>query len=577
MRWSNTFIPTLREKPFDAEVASHILMLRAGLIRKLSAGAYSYLPLGWRSLHKLLNIIREEMDRTGALEVLLPAMQPIELWEESGRVEDYGDDLLKAVDRHGKVNALGPTHEEVITDLVRNHINSYRQLPVNFYQIQNKFRDEIRPRFGVIRSREFLMKDAYSFNPDQESLEQSYREMWDTYCRIFSRAGVDYVIVEADAGAIGGYVNHEFVVPTESGEDVIVTCPACGYAADLERAEADPPESASQEAPGERELVSTPGMTTIEQVREFLKLTPERLVKTLVYLADGKVVLALVRGDHDVNETKLARLLGAHHLEMADPATIERVTGAPVGFTGPVGLQEHIVADPAVMALRNLATGANAADAHFVNVNPGRDFQPDQVADLRFVVEGDRCHSCGGPVSISRGTVVGHIYQLGTKYSSPMKATYLDENGDSQPIIMGCYGIGISRTIAAAIETSRDEHGIIFPITIAPYEVELLALNADDTEVMATAEKLYDELRNAGVEVLLDDRPASPGVKFNDADLIGIPVRVVVGKRGLKRGEVELKLRREDESEGVPVAGAAERIIAVVAALKAELEPAETP
>ncbi len=573
MRWTQTFIPTLREKPADAEVASHVLMLRAGLIRMVSAGAYSYLPLGWRSLSKAAQIIREEMDRAGALEVLLPIIQPMELWEQSGRAEDYGDDLLTAVDRHGKVNVLGPTHEEVITDLVRTHINSYRQLPVNFYQIQVKFRDEMRPRFGVIRSREFLMKDAYSFNPDQESLERSYQQMCDAYRRIFDRCGLNYVVVEADPGAIGGGVNHEFVVLTEAGEDTVVSCRSCDYAADSERAEVAPAESVSEEEPGDRKLVETPGMTTIEQVSEFLKVTPDRLVKTLVYVADGEVVLALVRGDHDLNEKKLARALGARHLEMADAQTIERVSGAPVGFTGPVGLKERTIADPQVMALRNAVTGANTADAHLVNVNPGRDFEPEQVTDIRTAREGDPCPRCRGPLTLSHGTVLGHVYQLGTKYSGSMGATYLDEKGKSHLIVMGCYGIGVSRTIAAAVETGRDEHGIIFPISIAPYEVLLLAVNTDDDQVMATAESLYEQLQEAGLEVLFDDRNASPGVKFNDADLVGIPVRVTVGKRALKRGEVEVKLRREADSEGVAVARAAERVAQVVAMLKAELEP----
>lgn len=573
MRWTQTFIPTLREKPADAEVASHVLMLRAGLIRMVSAGAYSYLPLGWRSLGKAARIIREEMDRAGALEVLLPIIQPMELWEQSGRAEDYGEDLLTAVDRHGKANVLGPTHEEVITDLVRTHINSYRQLPVNFYQIQVKFRDEMRPRFGVIRSREFLMKDAYSFNPDQESLERSYQQMCDAYCRIFDRCGLAYVVVEADPGAIGGGINHEFVVLTEAGEDVVVSCRSCDYAADGERAEVAPAESVSEEEPGERKLVETPGMTTIEQVSEFLKVTPDRLVKTLVYVADGQVVLALVRGDHDLNEKKLARALGARHLEMADAQTIERVSGAPVGFTGPVGLKERTIADPQVMALRNAVTGANTADAHLVNVNPGRDFEPEQVTDIRTAREGDPCPRCRGPLTLSHGTVLGHVYQLGTKYSGAMGATYLDENGESHLIVMGCYGIGVSRAIAAAVETSRDEHGIIFPVSIAPYEVLLLAVNTDDAQVMATAESLYEQLQEAGLEVVFDDRNASPGVKFNDADLVGIPVRVTVGKRALGRGEVEVKLRREADSEGVAVARAAERVAQVVAMLKAELEP----
>lgn len=576
MRWTQTFIPTLREKPYDAEVASHVLMLRAGLIRKLSAGVYSYLPLGWRSLRKAAEIVREEMDRAGALEVLLPALQPMELWEESGRTKDFGEDLLTAVDRHGKRNVLGPTHEEVITDLVRNHINSYRQLPKNFYQIQTKFRDEIRPRFGVIRSREFLMKDAYSFDADQESLRRSYQQMYEAYCRIFTRCGLTYVVVEAEAGAIGGDVNHEFMVPTEAGEDIIVSCPGCGYAANRERAAAAAPEPASgpeaQEAASPR-LVETPGMTTIDAVSGFLGVSADRLIKTLVYVADGEPVLALVRGDHELNEVKLARALGARELAMADPQTIERATGAPVGFAGPVGLGLRMVADPAVMSLTDAVTGANQADAHLVGVRPGRDFQPDLVADLRYVVPGDRCRRCGGELVISHGIEVGHIFQLGTKYSQALGATYLDDAGQAHPILMGCYGIGVNRIVAAAIEISHDEAGIIFPISIAPYEVLLLAVNTEDSEVMDTAERLYRQLKEAGLEVLFDDRDASPGVKFNDADLVGIPVRVTVGRRGLRRGEVEIKLRREPQPRSVPLSQTVERTAEVVASLKAELEP----
>jgi prolyl-tRNA synthetase len=584
MRWTQTFIPTLRERPVDAEVASHILMLRAGLIRKLSAGVYSYLPLGWRALAKVAAIVREEMDRAGALETLLPIIQPVELWEETGRVKDYGDNLLKAVDRSGRVNVLGPTHEEVITDLVRTHVSSYRQLPVNFYQIQVKFRDETRPRFGVIRSREFLMKDAYSFNADQQSLEETYRQMCEAYSRVFSRVGLKLAVVEADPGAIGGAVNHEFVVPTETGEDVIVSCPACGYAADIERAAAAGPQSAepestepagraaAKEAPAELARVETPGMTTIDQVSAFLKVKPEQLIKTLVYLADGNVVLALVRGDHELNEIKLARVLGATAVTMADAETIARVTGAPVGFAGPVGLSVPIVADPYVMALANAAAGANAADAHVVNVNPGRDFTPSQVADIRAARAGDPCPHCRKPLAVSHGTVVGHVYQLGTKYSAKMKALFLDEKGVAHPCVMGCYGIGISRTLAAAVETSRDDKGIIFPVTIAPYEVHLASLNTDDPEVVATAERLSQELEAAGAEVLYDDRDASPGVKFNDADLLGIPVRVTVGRRGLAHGEVEVKLRREKEAQRVPLAQAVQRAVEAVAGLKAELE-----
>lgn len=543
MRWTRTLIPTLKEDPADAEAVSHKLMIRAGLMRKLASGAYTYMPLGFRALNKAVQIVREEMDRAGAIEILMPAVHPAELWEKTGRLAELGDTMMHIYDRQNRHFVLGPTHEEVVTDLVSREVKSYKQLPLNLYQIQTKFRDEIRPRFGVLRTREFIMKDAYSFDVDAEGLDKSYQAMYDAYCKIMARCGLKYIVVEAESGAMGGDVSAEFMVPCSAGEDFLATCSQCDYAANMERAQPAPlPEAEAEHKPLTEK--ATPGARTIEQVCEFLKAKPRKLVKTIIYKAGDEPVAALVRGDHEVNENKLARLLGCE-IETADAETIEKVTGAPVGFAGPVGLDIKIIADQAVLSVCNFVTGANKADTHYLNVNLDRDFKPDKIADIRYPVEGDNCHKCGGALNIQRGIEIGHVFKLGTKYSKKLGANFLDESGNSHPAIMGCYGIGINRIIAAAIEMSHDDKGIIWPIGIAPYQVEVIPLNLDMPEIIELAEKIYGELTEAGVEVLMDDRDESPGFKFNDADLIGLPVRVVVGKKALAQGCVEIKLRGE--------------------------------
>ncbi|NQT21281.1 MAG: proline--tRNA ligase [Planctomycetes bacterium] len=543
MRWSRTLIPTLKEDPADAEVVSHKLMVRAGLMRKLASGAYTYMPLGFRALNKALQIVREEMDNAGAIEILMPAVHPAELWEKTGRLAELGDTMMHIYDRQNRHFVLGPTHEEIVTDLVSREVKSYKQLPLNLYQIQTKFRDEIRPRFGVLRTREFIMKDAYSFDVDAEGLEKSYQAMYDAYCKIMERCGLKYIVVEAESGAMGGDVSAEFMVPCSAGEDLLATCTQCDYAANMERTQPAPlPEAQAEEKPLTEK--ATPGARTIEQVCEFLKAKPKKLVKTIIYKAGDETIAALVRGDHEVNEAKLARLLGCE-IETADAEAIEKATGAPVGFAGPVGLGIKIIADQGVLSVRNFVTGANKADTHYLNVNLGRDFKPARIADIRFAVEGDNCHKCGAALHIQRGIEIGHVFKLGTKYSKKLGADYLDENGQTHPAIMGCYGIGINRIIAAAIEMSHDDKGIIWPAGIAPYQVEVIPLNLDMPEIIELADKVYAELDDAGLEVLMDDRDERPGVKFNDADLIGLPVRVVVGKKAMAQGGVEMKLRGE--------------------------------
>ena len=547
MRWTRTLIPTLKEDPADAEALSHKLMVRAGLMRRLASGLYTYLPLGFRALNKALQIVREEMDKAGAVENLMPAVQPVELWEKTGRIKDYGETLMHLYDRQERHFVLGPTHEEIVTDLVAREIKSYRQLPINLYQIQTKFRDEIRPRFGVLRTREFIMKDAYSFDVDAEGLDKSYQAMYDAYRKIMERCGLKYIVVEADSGAMGGDVAAECMVPCSAGEDMLATCPQCNYAANMERARPAP----MPEAEGEMKPLAekaTPGAKTIEQVRQFLKAKPKKLVKTIIYVAGGEPVAALVRGDHNVNEMKLARVLGCE-VGPADAETIEKVSGAPIGFAGPVGLDIKIVVDQGVLSVCNFITGANKADAHYLNVNVERDFKPTQVADVRYAVEGDKCHKCGAELNIRHGIEIGHVFKLGTKYSKKLGAAFLDEHGEKHPAIMGCYGIGINRIIAAAIEMSNDDKGIIWPPGIAPYHVEVLPLNMDMPEIIETAEKIYAQLTEGGIEVLMDDREESPGVKFNDADLIGLPVRVVVGKKAMEKGGVEIKLRTEPKPQ----------------------------
>jgi len=574
MRWTQTLIPTLKEVPSDAELRSHRLMLRAGLIRKLTAGAYSYLPLGWRALRKAAEIVRDEMDRAGAVEVHMPVLQPQELWDESGRMDDFGPLLMKFRDQHNKVNILGPTHEEVVTDIVRNTVSSYKQLPLTLYQIQVKFRDEIRPRFGVLRSREFLMKDAYSFDRDAEALDASYQAQYDAYERIFARCGLTYVAVEAESGPIGGSASSEFMVPSEAGEDLIVSCSSCEYAANMEKAAAKAPEAPADPAPQRKMTqVDTPDQRTIDDVAAFLGVRPSDLIKTMVYVCGGKPLVVCVRGDHDVNENKVARVAGGP-VELADEDTIQRVTGAPVGFAGPQGLSRDVplYVDHAVSIMAGAVAGANAADAHVTGVNPGRDFPLDHLCDLRYVVAGDGCPHCGADLAISHGIEVGHVFKLGTKYSDALGAAYLDENGASHAMVMGCYGIGVNRIIASAIETLADDAGIVWPMSLAPYQVLLTPIRAKGEE-MAAAETLYRELTDAGVEVLLDDRDARAGVKFNDADLVGIPIRVNVGARGLAEGIVEVRDRATGEVAKVPLGDACARLAGDVRARLAALNP----
>ncbi|MBW1721984.1 MAG: proline--tRNA ligase [Deltaproteobacteria bacterium] len=553
------FIPTYKEVPAEAEVVSHQLMLRAGLIRKLTSGIYTYLPAGLRAIRKVENIIREEMNRAGAIELLMPSVQPAELWMESGRWDFYGRELLRFKDRHNRDACLGPTHEEVITDLVRREIQSYKQMPINLYQIQTKFRDEIRPRFGIMRCREFIMKDAYSFDADEAGADHSYRLMYEAYERIFRRCGLKFRAVEADSGAIGGSFSHEFMVLADTGEDQIVSCTECNYAANLEKAEVAPEKSsdpATEEKLKALEEVETPNQRTVEEVTAFLSVAPRQLVKTLLFLADGEPVAALVRGDHELNEIKLKNFLGADEVELADPRTVEEVTGAPMGFAGPVGLEIKIVADQALRSMRNFVTGGNREDLHLRNVNLERDFKVDRFGDLRVISPGDPCPKCGGEIRFKRGIEVGHVFKLGTKYSRAMRAVYLDENGQERYIIMGCYGIGVGRTVAAAIEQNHDENGIIFPIPIAPFEVVILPLQMHEPEVAGAAEELYKDLVDREVDVLLDDRDVRGGIKFKDADLLGTPIRVTIGMRNLKNGQVELKLRRESESRLIPLENA---------------------
>jgi prolyl-tRNA synthetase len=549
------FLPTLKETPAEAELISHQLMLRAGMIRKLAAGIYSYLPLGYRVISKIENIIREEMNRAGAQEVFLPVLNPAELWQESGRWEVYGPELIRLKDRHQRRFCLGPTHEEVITDLVRREVRSYRELPLNLYQIQTKFRDEIRPRFGLMRGREFIMKDGYSFDRDEAGAEECYRQMYQAYQRIFSRCGLDFRAVEADTGPIGGSFSHEFMVLADTGEDRLVSCPDGDYAANIERAQAILPQQKPGSSPGLRKLekVATPNMRTVEEVSGFLGCSPQNLVKTLVVQADDEVVLALIRGDHEINLTKLRNLLGAEQLALADAETIERVTGAPVGFAGPLGVKGYeIIADTATKDMINFVTGANQQDKHYINVNWGRDVDPAQYADIRLASAGDLCPHCRKPLNFSRGIEVGHIFKLGTKYSRAFGATYLDEHGREQLMVMGCYGIGVGRTMAAAIEQNHDANGIIWPKALAPFQVLLLPLDVEDKQVMELAGGIYDSLQQTGTECLLDDRNLRPGIKFKDADLIGVPLRLTIGARDLKANVVELKIRKTGQATKLP-------------------------
>jgi prolyl-tRNA synthetase len=572
VRWSNALIPTLKETPADAVAPSHILLLRAGMIRQLGAGAYTYLPLGLRVLHKASQIVRQEMDAAGAIELLMPALQPIEIWKESGRYETYGDLLMKLTLSGGHQMCLGPTHEEVMTDLARDLINSYKQLPITMYQIQTKFRDEPRPRFGIVRTREFVMKDAYSFDADVAQLNKSYDAMYEAYCRIYDRCGLPYVIVEAESGPIGGDASHEFMVPCSTGEDRVIQCTACGYAANQERAEIGAHHALATKpdltAPP-FEAVDTPGKRTIRDVCGFLKVEESTSGKLLVYLGDGKPVAVLLRGDHEANEAKVRRAIGVATLVPADPETIQKATGAPMGFLGPVNIKIPMVIDRAIAALATVVVGGNAVDVHLKGVVPGRDFPLDRVFDLRNADAGDPCPRCGATMVSRAGLEIGHVFKLGTKYSKAMGATYLDEKGVEIPIIMGCYGIGINRIMAAAIEAGHDDNGIIWPLSLAPYQVSLIPLQVNKAEVMDLTRKLEQELEAAGVDVLTDDRDQRPGVKFKDVDLIGVPLRVVIGERGLKDGSVEVKWRHEAAARNLPLATAAQAILAELAGAKA--------
>ena len=556
MRVSKLYAPTLREVPAEAEVVSHQLMLRAGFMRKAAGGIYTYLPLAWRVLKKIERIVREEMDAKGSQELLMPIVQPAEIWQESGRWDVYGAEMFRLQDRHNRCFCLGPTHEEMVTTLIRGDVRSYRQLPLSVYQIQNKYRDERRPRFGLMRGREFIMKDAYSFDRDEAGLDKSYQDMYDAYTNIFTRCGLNFRPVEADSGAIGGSGSHEFMVIADSGEAEIVFCTSCDYAANVEKAELFPLE-AEEEAMLTKEEVVTPDCKTIADVCAYLKLPVDHSVKAVAYNSEKGLILCFVRGDHEVNEIKVINTCGVIDLEMATEEQLA-AAGTVGGYMGPVGIDNKkviVVVDATVMKMHNVCCGANKEGYHFINVNPGRDFTPTYVADIRLIQEGDPCPHCGGEVSKARGIEVGQVFKLFTKYSSALKATYLDENGKEQPMVMGCYGVGVSRTMAAAIEQNYDDNGIIWPIEVAPYHVLVVPVNTKDEASAAKAEEIYMQLKKVGLETVIDDRNERPGVKFKDADLIGYPLRVVVGPKTLTEGNLEVKIRKTGEIRYLPLDG----------------------
>ena len=589
MRFSQALIPTLRDDPADAEIISHRLMMRAGLIRKVAAGIYTYLPLAWRAIRKAEQIIREEMEKSGAQELRMPAVQPAELWKETGRWGVYGKELLRVKDRHNRDFCVGPTHEEIITDLIRGEVRSYKQLPLNLYQMQTKFRDEIRPRFGLMRGREFIMKDGYSFDADDAGAETTYHRMEQAYHRIFSRMGLDFRAVEADPGQIGGSFSHEFMVLADSGEDDVVFCDSCGYAANSEKA------VSLVAAPEKRdtkkmETADTPGVHSVEEVAGFLKTTPERLIKTLIFdtykedetgsggstrglsltgyaprvdVGLQNFCVVLIRGDREVNETKLANHLGVLEVKLASDDKTKHITGGAVGFSGPVDLKKNvcIVADRSVTDITDGVTGANAADKHLVHVLPERDFKWDSMSDFDTAQAGDSCTRCdGGTLNVRRGIEVGHIFKLGTKYSESMKATFLDDGGKKKPFVLGCYGIGVGRSVAAAVEQNHDDKGIVWPMALAPYQVHLIAMNMKSDVLKGAAEALYAQLSGVGIEVLYDDRKDRAGVKFNDADLLGLPIVVVLGDRGLTSGIAEVRTRATGENREVPLARLADEV-----------------
>ena len=569
MRTTNLYAPTLRETPAEAEVRSHQLMLRAGMIRKAAGGLYTYLPLAWRTIKKIEQIIREEMDEAGGQEISMPIVQPAEIWQESGRWSVYGDEMFRVRDRHGRQFCLGPTHEEMVTTLVRDEVRSYKQLPLMLYQIQNKYRDEIRPRFGLMRGREFIMKDLYSFDKDEEGMNLSYQKMYDAYTRIYTRMGLHFRPVEADNGAIGGGHSHEFTVLAAAGESNIAYCTACDYAASDEKAELKVIKGAEEEMKP-LEKVATPDARTIELVAELLKLPLEKCIKAVAFQTDtDELVLAFVRGDHEVNDVKVINLVeGAIELRMADEAVIEAAGGCP-GFMSPIGIKEgtRIIVDQTVMEMYNACAGANEKDMHYINVNPKRDFKDVTVADIRMVKEGDICPRCGGTIKMTRGIEAGQVFTLGTKYSKALGATFLDENGREQPMVMGCYGIGVGRTMAAAVEQNNDENGIIWPKAIAPFEVVVVPVNAKNEEQLQLAESIYADLKKAGVDALLDDRKDRAGVKFKDADLIGYPLRITVGPKAVAEDVVELKIRRSGETVTAGKADAVQKALELLAGL----------
>lgn len=570
MRQVNLFAPTLREVPSEAEVISHQLMLRAGYIRQLAAGVYTYLPLGWRVLRRIEQIIREELEHVGAQELHMPALQPAELWKESGRYEEYGPELIRLHDRHNREFALGPTHEEVITNLVSNEISSHRKLPVTLYQIQTKFRDERRPRFGLLRGREFIMKDAYSFNPDCASLDQSYWMMHQAYTNIFNRCGLNYRAVEADAGVIGGEgETHEFMALANIGEDTIATCTHCNYAANLEKAELGPIRTLSPDHIANTvEKFLTPNVRTIHELMLHLQIEAHHIFKTLIYVVDGNPVAIVIRGDHEVNEVKLKHYLHAQQVELADSSIAEQVTGAPTGFAGPIGLAIPILVDQAVVQIHHGITGANEQDYHYRFVRPGSDFPLDHVGDFRNVIEGDPCPRCNeGAIEFYRGIEVGHVFKLGTKYTEKLGATYLDPIGKEQVMVMGCYGIGVSRILSALVEQSHDDQGMIWPISIAPFHVHVIPVSIKDSLQMEIAEQMYQSLLNKGVDALFDDRDERPGVKFKDSDLMGIPIRIVVGKQAI-HGQIEFKERIHTESTIMTIEDSILRTLELVNILK---------
>ncbi len=561
MRWSESLIPTLKENPREAEIPSHILMLRAGLIKKLTSGVYTFMPVGLRVLKKIEQIIREEMDAAGCQELLMPILHPEEIYAESGRLESFGPELFKLNDSRKRWFALGPTHEEVVTIIARDDMRSYRDLPQTLYQILTKFRDEIRPRYGVMRAREFIMKDAYSFHTDDACLDKTYRRIEEAYRRIIDRCELEFVIVEAESGYIGGNESHEFMVLADNGEDMLLSC-LCGYAVNLEKAAARNEEGRKGEALENYETLDTPGTTTIEQVAEFLKVSPEGIIKTLLYRTGDRNVAVLVPGDREVNAIKLVRAFDDPEIRFLEPAEIQEVTGGPVGFSGPVGLPEgvEIIADSLIKDFDGMVVGANSEDTHLKGVAAGRDFEIGRFEDLVFAREGDLCPKCGEGMSASRGIEVGHIFKLGTKYSSAMNATFQDDKGENHPFIMGCYGFGVSRMVAAAIEQNFDDDGIVWPMSIAPFQVLLLPLNTTDETVMEAAVKLEEKLTGAGLEVLMDDRDLRPGFKFKDADLTGVPLRITIGRK-ITDGVVELFHRKTGQVEDLTVNDAALKVI----------------